>query len=160
MPLHKDLTGAEVHEPKDIDIASAGDVYMADGSGSGSWEPAYQGILAINQYWLNAEMQDISAASNRVYFYVPVTSEIVSLSAILNGAITTANATLSIYVNGVLFADDLDVPFAGSTAGSVASVNVITANTVNAGSVIEVRSDGASDTTQKAYITLGMRAKA
>jgi hypothetical protein len=37
MPEHKDLTGADLHEPKGVDVASAGQVYLADGLGSGSW---------------------------------------------------------------------------------------------------------------------------
>ena len=159
MALHRDLTGDELHEPKGIDSASDGDVYVADGGGSGNWDNRYSGILALNQYWLSAVMTDISAASNRVWFDVPVQSEIVSLSAILNGAITTANATLSIYINGVLFADTLTVPFAGSTTGSRASMNTVTGHTIAAGSVVEVRSDGGSDTTQQATITLGLKAK-
>jgi len=34
---HANLTGAELHEPKGADSASAGMVYIADGAGSGSW---------------------------------------------------------------------------------------------------------------------------
>ena len=37
MPLHKDLTGAELHEPKGVETALSGQVYIADGNGSGSW---------------------------------------------------------------------------------------------------------------------------
>lgn len=37
MPLHKDLTGAEIHEPKGVESALSGTVYVANGSGSGSW---------------------------------------------------------------------------------------------------------------------------
>jgi len=36
---HKDLTGAELHEPKGVDAAGAGQIYVADGAGSGNWEP-------------------------------------------------------------------------------------------------------------------------
>jgi hypothetical protein len=37
MAEHKDLTGADLHEPKGIATASDGQSYMADGLGSGSW---------------------------------------------------------------------------------------------------------------------------
>ncbi len=37
MSEHKDLTGASLHEPKGADIATVGQVYVADGSGSGVW---------------------------------------------------------------------------------------------------------------------------
>lgn len=38
MVAHKDLTGVDLHEPKGIDEATLGQVYVADGSGSGVWQ--------------------------------------------------------------------------------------------------------------------------
>lgn len=35
--LHKNLTGADLHEPKGADTAASGQVYVADGLGSGDW---------------------------------------------------------------------------------------------------------------------------
>jgi len=37
---HKDIVDPNIHEPKGVAYASAGSVYTADGSGSGSWEAA------------------------------------------------------------------------------------------------------------------------
>ncbi len=37
MTLHKDLTGASLHEPKGVATATSGQVYQADGAGSGVW---------------------------------------------------------------------------------------------------------------------------
>jgi len=37
MPLHKNLTGTELHEPKGADSATSGTFYKANGAGSGSW---------------------------------------------------------------------------------------------------------------------------
>lgn len=34
---HKDISGANVHEPKGISGATGGQVYVADGAGSGAW---------------------------------------------------------------------------------------------------------------------------
>lgn len=34
---HSSLTNTELHEPKGVDDATAGQVYVADGSGSGDW---------------------------------------------------------------------------------------------------------------------------
>lgn len=34
---HKDLTGADLHEPKGVATAASGTVYVANGSGGGSW---------------------------------------------------------------------------------------------------------------------------
>lgn len=35
---HASLTGAALHEPKGVENATAGDVYVADGVGSGAWD--------------------------------------------------------------------------------------------------------------------------
>ena len=39
---HSSLTDPYLHEPKGVASALSGDVYMANGSGSGSWTPAHQ----------------------------------------------------------------------------------------------------------------------
>lgn len=40
MTVHRNLTGADLHEPKGVETALAGMVYVANGSGSGSWVAA------------------------------------------------------------------------------------------------------------------------
>ena len=37
MPEHSALTGASLHEPKGVAAAANGEVYIADGAGSGAW---------------------------------------------------------------------------------------------------------------------------
>lgn len=37
MPEHSALTGASLHEPKGVASATSGQVYVADGAGSGTW---------------------------------------------------------------------------------------------------------------------------
>lgn len=45
MAEHSALTGSELHEPKGVAAATAGQVYEADGAGSGSWtSPTYGNI--------------------------------------------------------------------------------------------------------------------
>ncbi len=158
MALHKDLTGAELHEPKGAASAASGTVYVANGSGSGSWTSIYSGVFNLNMYWMQGTISDISTVSSRAYFYVPVDSEIFELAAIINTALTTADATLSIYINGVLFADTLSVEQSGSFAGQLHRTDITTSNSIAAGSVVEVRSNGASDTVSIANVSLGLRA--
>jgi len=38
MPAHSSLTGADLHEPKGAASATSGQVYVADGAGSGTWQ--------------------------------------------------------------------------------------------------------------------------
>lgn len=159
MSLHKDLTGAELHEPKGVDAADANQVYIADGSGSGTWTDRHDGHLIRNLYWLTSDVPDVSTASSSTYFYIPVQSELVEIAAITTAPLTTADGTLSIYINGVLFADDLTLIQASSVAGTLHRATMVTANTIAAYSVIEIRSDGATDTAAIGHITLGLRAK-
>ncbi len=158
MALHKDLTGAELHEPKGVASAASGTVYISTGTGTGAWTPIYNSIYALNKYWMTGTITDISTPSDKAYIYVPVKSEIFELAAILNGPLTTANAVLSIYINGVLFTDTLTVTQAGSAAGNVYQVNTATANSIPPNSVIEIRTNGASDTSAKAEVIVGLRA--
>lgn len=39
MPDHVNITDPNIHEPKGVSTATAGDVYVADGAGSGAWGP-------------------------------------------------------------------------------------------------------------------------
>lgn len=159
MALHKDLTGADLHEPKGIATATSGQIYVADGAGSGTWQAKNADALTFNQHYIQDQMPTINTASS-AFFFVPVKAELTTLTAILHGPIDGGDKTLSIYINGVLFADSLIVPTAGSAAGVKSTRTLSTANTVAAGSVVEVRSNGASAMAAKATIQLGFRAKA
>lgn len=159
MALHKNLTGTELHEPKGADTAISGAVYVADGAGSGVWTAKNADDLIINRYWLNAEIPDVSTANSRTYFSVEQRSELVSIACITTAALITANSTLTIYINGVAFADALTVIQAGSTAGTLHFRTIPTVNTIPANSIVEVRSDGGSDTAAVGFVTLGLRAK-
>ena len=45
---HNALTGANLHEPKGIDLASVGETYVAAGGGTGNWQlPAFTGLVAV-----------------------------------------------------------------------------------------------------------------
>lgn len=46
---HKDIPGTHIHEPRNIQTASKGQVYVADGNGSGRWEyPAVGDIEGVD----------------------------------------------------------------------------------------------------------------
>ena len=46
MAAHSTLTGADLHEPKGVAAASAGQIYIADGAGSGAWTAVTLGAQA------------------------------------------------------------------------------------------------------------------
>lgn len=157
MAQHKDLTGAELHEPKGVETATSGQVYVANGSGSGAWTDKNSDNLLFNEYQLQNRIDDISTASS-TWFYIPRKSQMTRLAVILHGAITAANSVLTIYINGVLFTDSLTVTQAGSTAGSKYTLSIVTSHSIPANSTVEVRSDGGSTTTAIATVSLELEA--
>lgn len=159
MTVHANLTGADLHEPKGVAGAAAGRVYVSNGTGSGAWTDRYEGHLIRNLYWRDGTIPDVSTPSSKCWIYIPVQSELVKITCLLDASITTADSILSLYVNGVLFGTTLTVPQAGSVAGTLASVTVGTTNTIPAGSVIEVRSDGGATGVSVGKITLELKAK-
>lgn len=55
MSVHKDLTGADLHEPKGADTATSGKVYVSDGAGSGVWTAASSVIS--NTAWSTGDLK-------------------------------------------------------------------------------------------------------
>lgn len=148
---HKDITGSDVHEPKGADTAASGEVYVADGAGSGSWEPNTLG----SKYALTARFEDISTASS-IYTVAPFAGNITAIYVVLNGAITTADSNVTVEIAGVpVVGLVITVAYSGSAAGSVFSDTSITSsNSVTAGQAIEIITDGASSTAMSAQVIL------
>ena len=65
MTLHSSLTDPELHEPKGCSVANTGDVYVATGTGSGSWKSmgAY-GSLGIDSTSTNTSFALTAAADS------------------------------------------------------------------------------------------------
>lgn len=80
---HASLTGNDLHEPKGISTAAANTVYIANGSGSGTWSK--QDEIAVFY------SQDNSAYSANTWNAVPFTTTIVN-----NLSITLSNNTFSV----------------------------------------------------------------
>ncbi len=154
MALHKDLTGTDLHEPKGAASATSGQVYVANGAGSGVWTSKNGDILNANVFSLEGHIDDLGTAGSSCFFYVQQKSKMTKLACVTYAALTAANAILTIYINGVLFADSLTVPFTGSSVGGNASVVIGTVHTITAGSVIEIRSDGGPTNAVKGSVSL------
>lgn len=154
---HSTLSGADLHEPKGVEIAALGSVYVANGGGSGSWVNKNSDNKLFNTYTLQSTIADIGTANDKCYFFIEKASSLTRLTSITYSSFTD-NSILSIYINGVLFADDLTCVAAGSSAGGDDTVVVTTPNSIPALSVVEVRSDGGTSTVAKAEIFLSLTA--
>jgi hypothetical protein len=49
MATHSSLTGADLHEPKGVASAASGEVYVADGAGSGAWQAQQAQTIAYGE---------------------------------------------------------------------------------------------------------------
>lgn len=133
--VHASMTGAEVHEPKGIETAHIGDVYTANGSGSGSWSnvgtSSFTGMIAdftwpvVQSGWLELDGSDINTTTYSALYNVMTIQQ---TGTRVNGGVTitslsnTGPMRAGYYVFGVGIS-------AGSRIISVDSVNQITIST-------------------------------
>ena len=137
MALHSALTDPNLHEPKGASTATSGSVYTSNGAGSGTW--------VAPPYTVSVTIPDISTAST-IYVPIPFAGTVTKVVGVLPGAITSADAVLTIKNASAVSMGTITVTQSGSTAGDVDSVSPVTNNTVTANSFITIETNGASDT--------------
>lgn len=109
-----------------------------------------------NEITASAYMADLSTAGS-AFVAAPAKGRLVRAQSCIYNAITTANATWSIEVNGVAVTGTVTVTQSGSAAGDVDSVEYTTDVRVNEGDTIEFISGGESDTTTPTMFTAVIR---
>ena len=157
MTEHRLLTGNSLHEPKGVENATAGQVYVADGLGSGSWQSRESGNLLINRLSIDGLIPDVSEATS-FYHVMPTKASASKLTYVLSGPITIANSTLTIYKNDIAQTPTVIVPFTGSGAGVKGSATISPAIVFNEGDVIRVASDGGSTGSQTLGVSVSFTA--
>ncbi len=136
---HSSLTDPLIHEPKGVASASVGKVYVANGSGSGTWT-AKETLVGET---LTGYIDNISAAST-VYLPIPFAGTISKVVTVLEAAISSGNATLTVKNSAAASMGTIIVAHSGSAAGDVNTLTPSSNNTVTADSFITIASDGAS----------------
>ena len=156
---HKDLTGASLHEPKGVAAASAHTVYVANGSGSGTWEKVDKdsintsSIKNNNFIPLTFEFEDISTARS-AWLVCPLAGDIQKIWSVIDGAITSVDCVFTFEICGTaVTGGTLTIAYSGSGAGTIDSATPSGANTLTAGQAIEIISNGASSGTRSATLT-------
>lgn len=141
---HSTLTDPYLHEPKGVASASSGDVYVANGSGSGTWTAKEQLIeLSLEGY-----LEDVSAVET-VYVPIPFAGTVSKVLTVLEGSISSADSTVTVKNSAGASMGTLTIANAGSAAGDVDILLPSSNNTVTADSFITVESNGASTNTAK-----------
>lgn len=120
---HKNLTGASLHEPKGTAAATSGQVYTADGAGSGTW----QKYLASNIDTTGAAADDAFYADGAgAGSWKSAPGSVYGAISVANNATATTLGTINTYVkvtagltgehlSGITFTTDhLTVPVTGA----------------------------------------------
>jgi len=149
MVAHASLTGSDLHEPKGAASASSGQVYVANGSGSGVWTTP-----ATSYITLCVTFKDISTAGTQ-YVASPAAGTIKKIYLTLQGAITGADSSVTFAIGGTsIDSSTITAAQSGSTAGTTFSSTPSGHNTVSSGSVVSVASDGGSTNTVDAQVVI------
>ena len=131
---HSTLADQYLHEPKGVVSASSGDVYLANGSGSGTW--------TSRQSMLTVQFPDISTASN-LYVPIPYAGTITKIQSVLTGAISGGDAVFTVTNSSGSSMGTLTITQSGSAAGDVDTLTPSSNNTVTAGTFIKIACAGA-----------------
>ena len=108
----------------------------------------------LNQIVLTIMVPDVSTASS-TWIVAPMAGNITKFYTVINGAIATADAVLTLEIAGTPVTDGvITIANAGSAAGDVDVVSPTAARAITAGAAIEIVNAGASTNTIIAWVTL------
>lgn len=149
---HSTLTSSQVHEPKHITSSSTGDsgkVITPSGTSAGTSElrNLLESEISSKKDFIYATLTDVSTASS-VYLVAPFNGTITAIYSVLQGAIATADSTVTTYIAGTAVTSSaLTVAYSGSAAGDIDSATPSALNTFSEGQKITITTDGASTNT-------------
>lgn len=157
MALHRDLTDAHLHEPKGVASASVDTVYVANGSGSGTWEKidtsSINGtsILNINRQFVTMKFNDIGTLSSR-YLSFTKNCTVVKVNVALQSATATTATILTFRNDAGTSMGTITIGLAAA-AGAVGSFSPVSNNTFVADTKLQVDTDGGTSTASDVEIT-------
>lgn len=106
---HSNITDPKIHEPKGASTALIDTIYVANGSGSGTWKTLPYSDTVV--------MEDVSTASF-VIMPIPIEVEIETIVYTLWGAITGADSTITVTNGASESLGTQVIAFSGSGEGS------------------------------------------
>ena len=143
MVAHSSLTGSDLHEPKGAAGASSGQVYTADGAGSGSWEAAN----VKNKVYLTYTIDDITTADS--YFIpIPFACTLTSVEAVLSKGSGSLDSDTTITFEIATVATTggvITLATSGAAEGNQHAGTAITSNnSLDGDTALEIVNDGAA----------------
>jgi hypothetical protein len=114
-------------------------------------------MRTLNDYFINAEIEDISTASS-TFVAVPDGGRVIKIITALQGAISGSDAAITFEIGGTAMTNSaITVAQSGSAAGDVDTSEPTAANSVSEDGTIEMITDGGSTGTQKLLVTFVVR---
>lgn len=111
-------------------------------------------IRPLSTRFTTVMIEDISTAG-QIYVVPGFAGRIKKVSTVLNGAIATADAVLTLKIAGTaVTGGTITVAFSGSAAGDIDTCEPTAARTFTDAQAIEIETDGASDNAVQIVITL------
>ena len=172
--LHSTITGADNHEPKGVESAASGRVYVANGSGSGNWQllPASSSSVSDpNSVFTGTDVESVLyelyqtrnliegaftdvASVETVLMPVPFGCVVESIKMILAGPITTANSIITVTRSDGAAMGTQTISFAGSAEGTSFTFTPSGNQTFVGGThnYIKLVSDGGASGVAKMYV--------
>ena|ERR1700675_3629093 len=158
---HGNLTESDgLHQPKGVNTATIGQVYVADGNASGSWQSKFgnytltTAIKNLNSDVINVSMTDIGTAG-AIYVVAPRAGNITKIYSVVDVAPATTDTIITPSIGGVnVTSGNLTISFSGSAVGDVDSSSPSGARTVTAGQAIKLTTDGGCSNVVPAHFTI------
>lgn len=111
-------------------------------------------VEPLDRFFLTGEIADVSTAG-QIYIPAPSDGAITLVQSCINGAISGADADLTVKINGTaVTGGTITIAQSGSAAGGVDSCTPSALNYVKQGDNIEIETDGASTGTVRAGVTV------
>ncbi len=136
---HSTLTDPYLHEPKGVSTASSGQVYKANGSGSGTWSSqTTRSVFTVH-------LADLSSAEN-IYCPIPFGGTVSRVTSALEGSIAGGDVTVTVKNSSAATMGTITVTQSGSAAGDIDSLDPSSNNTVTDNDYILIQTDGGAST--------------
>ena len=114
-------------------------------------------MRTLNDYFITAEIEDVSTASS-TFVAIPDGGKVVKILTALQGAISGADAAITFEIGGTAMTNSaITVANSGSAAGDVDTSAPTAANRVEEGGSIEMITDCGSTGTAKLVVTFVIR---
>jgi hypothetical protein len=101
----------------------------------------------------SAVIADVSSAET-VFIPMPFAGTVTKVITVLEGAVTAADATITVENSAAASMGTITVAYVGSAAGDVDTLAPLSNNTVTDDDYITVETDGGSTTAQRLWVTV------